>query len=184
MIYPAFNSGGPNSGKYGTWDQCNAYCHTSYPGAMMLCINNAAENEWISSQMLYTGYNGWIGYTDMPPYGGGKGTKQYGWVTGCSSTYTNWARGQPDNEGNNEDYAGVYPNNALWLDMSPQIQWICGCEYTPALTTTPSTRPSTAPSFRPSTVPTSRPSTAPSSGSTSSPTATPSFEPSEGDISE
>ena len=46
LIKPAFNSGSIS----GTWDQCNAYCPTSYPGATMLCVNNAAENEWIRSQ--------------------------------------------------------------------------------------------------------------------------------------
>ena len=72
-IGPVFNAGSTT----GTWDQCNAYCPTSYPGATMLCVQNAAENTWIYSQSQGT-YWMWIGYTDMPPYGGGKGTKQYG----------------------------------------------------------------------------------------------------------
>jgi len=110
----------------------------------------------------------------MPPYGGGKGTKQYGWVTGCSSTYTNWAAGSPDNDHNYEDYAVVNNYDGTWYDMGSQEQFYCGCEYNPAQTTTPSSRPTTIPS--------SRPTVAPSSGPTSSPTATRSF--SEGDISE
>ena len=79
LIGPAFNSGG----QHGTWDKCNAYCTTkSYPGATMLCVNNAVENEWIRGVYnQYFEYYYWIGYTDMRPYGGGKGTKQYGWVT-------------------------------------------------------------------------------------------------------
>jgi hypothetical protein len=102
LIGPAFNSGG----YWGTWDQCNAYCPTSYPGATMLCVNNAAENEWIRLQIQSGGGSYiWIGYTDMLPFGGGKGTKQYGWVTGCSSTYTTWNvnNGEPNNLLNNED---------------------------------------------------------------------------------
>ena len=70
MISPAFTSGV----RDGTWNQCNAYCPTSYPGATMLCVNDAAENDWIRTQY---GYYFWIGYTDMLPHGGGKGTKQY-----------------------------------------------------------------------------------------------------------
>jgi len=152
-------SGGLN---YGTWDQCNAYCPTSYPGATMFCINNAAENAWIRGQ--FTNFNlYYIGYTDMPPYGGGIGTKQYGWVSGCSSTYTNWAPGQPNNQNNNQDYAAVDPSSGTWDDIPHHIHY-CGCEYTPALTTT-----STAPSSHPSTF---------------SPTATPSFEPFEVPVSE
>ncbi len=145
--------------NYGTWDQCNTYCAASYPGATMLCVNNATENEWIRIQSA--GYYMWIGYTDMPPYGGGKGTKQYGWVTGCSSTYTNWYPGQPDYNYNNEDYAIVYPNGlngGSWYDYYDSAH--CGCQYNTALAMTPS------------------------SGSTSSPTATPSFNSSAGDISE
>jgi hypothetical protein len=173
-----------NSGlNYGTWDQCNTYCLASYPGATMLCDNNAAENVWITSQ---SGGWMWIGYTDMPPYGGGKGTKQYGWVTGCSSTYTNWFTGQPDNNGyyGQEDYAAVNQINGLWSDWSPQNQVYCGCEYIPALTTTPSSRPTTVPSSRPSTVPSFRPTASPSFHPTTIPSSGPSTVPSSGDVSE
>jgi len=184
LIRPNFNSGS----THGTWNQCNSYCPTTYPGATMLCVNNAAENEWIRYQ---NGYYVWIGYTDMVPYGGGKGTKQYGWVTGCSSTYTSWGAGAPDNYNNNEDYVAVLLDG-LWNDSSPQEEVYCGCEYDPTLTTTPSSRPSTvpssgpsvAPSSRPTVAPSSRPTVAPSSNSTSSLTAIPSFKPSEGTISE
>ena len=73
MITTVFNSGS----LLGSWDQCNAYCSTSYPGAMMLCVNNAAEDDWLTGQyaQLEGLKNYWIGYTDMPPYGGGKGKK-------------------------------------------------------------------------------------------------------------
>jgi hypothetical protein len=162
LFIPVFNSDGDDDyGTTGTWDQCNAYCPNLYPGATMLCVNNADENEWIRSQSGGGGVGGhsmWIGYTDMPPYGGGKGTKQYGWVTGCSSTYTNWGTGQPNNAYDYEDYAAVYPDNGyggLWQDWSPQDQLYCGCEYTVAPTKTPSSRPTTVPSSRPSTVPSS-----------------------------
>jgi hypothetical protein len=127
----------------------------------MLCVNNAAENEWIENQ---TGPHFiYIGYTDMPPYGGGKGTKQYGWVTGCSSSYTKWLSGEPDNANNNQDYESLGDSSGVWYDWSPQDQMFCGCEYNPALTTTPSSRPITVPSSRPSTVPTFSPTASPSS---------------------
>jgi hypothetical protein len=92
LFNPAFNSDGNSYGsQWSTWDQCNSYCPSSYPGATMLCVKNAAENEWTKSQyvtygLIGYGTYGWIGYTDMPPYGGGKGTKQYGCVsTRCTS---------------------------------------------------------------------------------------------------
>ena len=121
-----------SGGQSRTWDQCNAGCSTSYPGATMLCVNNADENAWIRSQyQIYSDWI-WIGYTDMLPYGGGKGTKQYGWVTGCSSTYTKWVSGAPDNDLNNEDYAAIRNGNGNWYDYSPQTEFFCGCEYNPA----------------------------------------------------
>jgi len=126
LFNPAFNS----DSTQGTWDQCNAYCPTSYAGATMLCVNNAAENDWINSQ-YESKY--WIGYTDMPPYGGGKGTKQYGWVAGCSSTYTNWRAYQPNNYFDNEDYAVVnWFKTSEWDDVGLVGFVNCGCKYTPA----------------------------------------------------
>ena len=47
VFRPVFNS----SSGLGTWLQCNNYCSTSsYSGATMLCVRNAAENTWIKSQ--------------------------------------------------------------------------------------------------------------------------------------
>ena len=148
LIMPAFNSGNINTD--GTWVQCNAYCPTSYPGATMLCVNNAAENEWIRSQYESYGNYNWIGYTDMLPYGGGKGTKQYGWVTGCSSTYAIWAADEPNNQYNDQDYAAMHPYNGQWYDVPPLYQLPCGCEYNPVLPKTLSSGPTATPSFRPS----------------------------------
>jgi hypothetical protein len=131
LIKPAFIPGGSSGGTRGTWDKCNAYCTASYPGATMFCINDAAEHNWIWSQS--GDYFLWIGYTDMLPYGGGKGTKQYGWVTGCTSTYTNWMAGQPNNEHDNSDYAFFnYYGGGKWYNGTPQDEINCGCEYNPA----------------------------------------------------
>jgi len=137
LFNPAFNSGSTT----GTWDQCNAYCTSLFAcqslklrssscfdiGVTMLCVNNAAENDWMWSR--YGRQDGWIGYTDMLPYGGGKGTKQYGWVTGCSSTYTNWNADEPNNENNNEDYAHMWGPINSWNDEKPQKTMRCGCQY-------------------------------------------------------
>jgi len=179
LINPVFNSGS----KSGAWDQCNVFCPTSYSGATMLCVNNAAENAWIKSQYGESSY--WIGYTDMLPYGGGKGTKQYGWITGCSSTYTNWTPGQPDNGGNGQDYGRVW-HSGEWDDEFPFSSFLCGCQYNPApavpFTGAPSSGPTAAP--RPSTVapsaggPTAVPFTrAPSKGPTSVPSSGPTAAP-------
>ncbi len=58
MFNPAFNSGS----TVGTWDQCNAYYSTSYTGATMLCVNIAAESDWIRNQIGVNKY--WVGYME------------------------------------------------------------------------------------------------------------------------
>jgi len=110
LIRPSFNAGSAT----GTWEQCNAYCTASYSGAAMFCVNNANENEWIRTQYQSFGGHYWIGYTDMSPYGGGQGTKVFGWVAGCTSTYTKWHSTQPDNQLKNEDYVYVGVSDGLW----------------------------------------------------------------------
>jgi hypothetical protein len=67
LFRPYFNSGSID----GTWDQCYAYCTASYPGATMFCVNDADENHWLRVKSY--GNWKWLGYTDMPPYGGGCG---------------------------------------------------------------------------------------------------------------
>ena len=173
LINPLFNSGSTS----GTWVQCNAYCSTSYSDAMMFCVDNAAVNSWLTSK--FSGQAFWIGYTVMPPFGGGKGTKQFGWVTGCSSTYTNWEGVQPD--GGDDVYTMII-SNGKWHDHHDQATLQCGCQYTLGLTKAPTFSPSSRPSTvipttsRPSTVdPTSSPSAAPS---TVVPTSSPSADPS------
>jgi len=174
LINPGFNSGS----TFGGWNQCNSYCQKSYLDASMLCIQDGNQNNWLTSKY---GAIFWVGYTDMPPYGGGKGTKQYGWVTGCSSTYTNWANGEPNNLytswADGEDYATM--QNGLWYDASP-FTTSCGCEYYPALTKSPSYRPTVAPSSRPSSAPSSGPTVAPSYGPTVAPSYGPTVAPSSG----
>ena len=147
MNYPAFNSGS----SLGTWDKCNAYCPTSYSGATMLCVRTETENKWIKGK---SGQEIWIGYTD-------KGTQKYGWVKGCSSTYTNWNTNEPNNAGG-KDYAYIF-GSGKWKVGSATNNNYCGCQYTLVLTTAPTYSPSTrAPTTgRPSTVAptTGRPST-------------------------
>ena len=89
----------------------------------MFCINNAAENAWITSQIAN---QCWIGYTDMLPYGGGKGTQQYG-----SSTYTIWSAGQPNNYSNDQDYAywSMERCNSSNHYVSTTHQYAIICQY-------------------------------------------------------
>ena len=150
LINPAFNAGS----RSGTWVQCNAYCSTSYSNATMFCVDKQAVNLWLTTK--YSGYIFFIGYTVIPPYGGGTYTNQFGWITGCSSTYTNWDNGEPG--ASTDEYYTAIRSNAKWHDFEVISLFQCGCQYTPGLTNAPTFSPSSSPSTVAPT--TSSPSTA------------------------
>ncbi len=68
-------------------------------------IKNAAEQEWILSKFgSYDGINRnlWIGLHRQ--WQGGP----FAWVTDARVDYSNWERGQPDNNGGNESYVHMF----------------------------------------------------------------------------
>jgi len=156
------------------WSDCYSYCTTkSYPGASMLCVESLDQNKWLAAK--YDDEFIWIGYSDLPPYGKGQGTEQYGWVPGCSSTFTNWIDSpqQPDNSNNVEDCAMMYFESSTsfrtkWNDVGCNTQSIqCACQYTP-VTASPSSTPTKVTSPSPTTFPSLGSTVVPS---TSSPTS-------------
>jgi hypothetical protein len=72
-----------NLGTSYSWSGCNSKC--SSLSASMLCITDSTTNSWIANKLYYnTAYSySWIGYSDSSNTG-------YKWVSGCSSSYTNW----------------------------------------------------------------------------------------------
>jgi cathepsin L len=121
-----------NTASSYTWIGCYNYCANQLSGVTvtMFCIHDAVENEWVFNN---AGNNAWIGYTDdnryAPSPAGGVHSKQYGWVYGCTSSYTNWASGEPSNSGNNEDYAQFWTSTGQWNDWTPQGNTQCACQY-------------------------------------------------------
>ena len=151
VIYPAFNSGT----IAGTWDQCNNYCRTSYPGATMLCVDNAGLNCNNSSWHWPM-----VGLYSSNPI-------QLLWV-------------QPSS-----DNAIISSFNCSNITFSCPIIPFYSCSILRSFFLSyrdPSLRPSTTPSSGPSTFPSSGPSTAPSFGPStvlsSDPLTAPSFGPS------
>src|SRR6185295_18577712 len=69
-------------------------------GGHLVTINDAAENSWIASQFSQSYL--WIGLNDATVEG------SYQWTSGAPVTYTNWASGEPNNFGGNEDYGQMY----------------------------------------------------------------------------
>ncbi|MCW9683234.1 lectin-like protein, partial [Dolichospermum planctonicum UHCC 0167] len=92
----------------GTWQQAQSQAQSL--GGNLVTINNQAEQDW-----LVTTFGGseqlWIGLTDEVTEG------EFKWVSGETSTYTNWYPDEPNNSGN-EDYVEMYLGDAgTWNDL-------------------------------------------------------------------
>jgi hypothetical protein len=104
-----------------TWTAAKAEAETlSYLGAFghLVTIENAAENAVVNTLRgvcisnpggcLFSSV--WIGYSDAAVEG------TFVWVTGEPTVYTNWAPGEPNNSGGNEDFAHMGAAG-LWNDI-------------------------------------------------------------------
>lgn len=87
-----------------TWE--NAELLASAIGGHLATVRSAAENEYVAAATR----GGWIGITDRSDEG------NFTWVSGESSTYTNWNAGEP-NGGTGENYGSMY-STGRWNDSS------------------------------------------------------------------
>ncbi len=84
-----------------TWNDAKTFCENL--GGHLAVINDAAENSALFTYMNSQGYtSAYFGLSDAEKEGTWK------WVNGDTLTYTNWASGEPNNEGRNEDYGMFY----------------------------------------------------------------------------
>ncbi len=87
-------------------------------------ITDAAENTEVNSQ-AFVRYGGkwWMGFNDVATEG------TWVWANGDAASYTNWASGEPNNSGSNEDCAqlGRYYPATTWNDepCSSSFRYIC-----------------------------------------------------------
>lgn len=66
-------------------------------GGHLVTINDSLENDWLAT--VFNDRQYWIGFTDWGSEG------DWYWLSGESSTYTNWDTGQPDDGNGGEDSA-------------------------------------------------------------------------------
>ena len=83
-----------------TWSQAEAYAQSL--GGHLATVNDTAEQQWLFDTFGRFG-SLWIGFYQTDKLAEPAG--HWAWMSGETATYTNWASGQPDNYGNNEDYA-------------------------------------------------------------------------------
>jgi hypothetical protein len=119
-----------------SWSDCKAEC--AHLDASMLCITDDETNVWLANKLIHNGQHPWIGYSDLPDKQG-----KYRWIDGCSSTYTNWCPGEPNNIVAEDCTAMTF--NGRWENL-PDAAYsytVCGCEYSTVPSLTPSSEPST-----------------------------------------
>ncbi|MEL7334182.1 MAG: DUF4347 domain-containing protein, partial [Cyanobacteria bacterium J06560_2] len=87
------------------WTQAQA--EAASLGGNLVTINTAAEETWLKQTFGDEGY--WIGLNDIDTEG------MFEWASGESVGYTNWAPGEPNNGGGNQDYG--------WMNYGPALQW-------------------------------------------------------------
>ena len=91
----------------GNWLQ--AEDNAQLKGGHLVTINNHEEELWLQANFGYALY--WIGFYDSVTEG------TWEWVSGESSTYTNWAIGEPNNAYGKEDWAAMnYSSDEKWND--------------------------------------------------------------------
>ena len=81
-----------------TWSDASAQCASE--GAILVTIESDVENEFVFS--LAPGNDLWIGYSRMSKSG------RWMWEDGHKSPYTNWDRGQPDDQGGEQFCAHMW----------------------------------------------------------------------------
>jgi serine/threonine protein kinase len=100
-----------------TWKEAKAKCETL--GGRLVIIDLPAENQFVGGLIGKAGaLDAWIGITDEAVEG------NWRTVTGQQQAYTNWAPGQPNDQGSGEDFAlisnrelGQTPTAWAWFDQ-------------------------------------------------------------------
>ena len=100
--------------------ECNSYDYD------MLTIDDASEDSWADTTAdSYSTSKWWFGYNDISSEG------FWMWESGSSSTYINWASGEPNDSGGNEDCAQLNRfTDGTWNDepCSSSFYYICEAE--------------------------------------------------------
>ena len=138
------------------WSECEATCANH--GAQMLCIEDAATNQWVSDNLMTT-TDLWLGLTDVEVEG------DWEWRSGCASTYFDWGFGGPNGGSSSNCARIVYSVRPQWNDRQCNAyRYDCACEIekdllcsSPEETDTPSQEPTRDPTMAPSKDPTNAP---------------------------
>ena len=100
------------------WFGANAHAQTLSHNGMaghLVTLTSALENTWVVSNL--SDITGWLG--GFQPAGSTEPDGNWQWVTGEAWSYTNWAAGEPNNQGN-ENFL-IFMNVSQWNDWSNNV---------------------------------------------------------------
>lgn len=99
--YYLYDVAGLSAPENNTWENAQAYCKAV--GGHLATIASQEENEFLYNYMRQRGY-------DSAYFGlaGVNSTGTWVWCNGETVSYTNWAPGEPNNDGNGEKYGMFY----------------------------------------------------------------------------
>merc|ERR1711998_731875 len=104
-----------------SWTDAEAVCQQYDYGHLATVIDVDFQDLFVSMMDSMSVDGGvWIGYTDEIVEG------EWKWIDGSGSVYTNWAEGEPNDSGDNEDCGQMYFDGS-WNDndCSTQLAFIC-----------------------------------------------------------
>lgn len=119
---------------YTAHDKAVALSNTPFGGHLVI-FNDAAEEDWVKATFGTSGHY-WIGMNDIAAEG------NWVWTNGEPVTYTNWAPGEPNNFGGNEDWAVMNWGNG-WNDTCSSCSNVGIAEWFNAPIPTPTPEPGT-----------------------------------------
>ena len=144
----------------GGYAACASACGALFSDATFGCVRSAAVNDFIiNSGALTCGLNDGIVnggnclYVSLrQPVGHPASDEPAGgfvWANGCTTAYTNWASGQPNNYESGEDCVMYgWNGNAAWYDAQCDQAFQCFCEL-PLLPASPFPPPPRMSSYAP-----------------------------------
>ena len=97
-------------------------------GLRMPCITSQAVDEALERAIkLERDYSGWIAYNDKEEEG------KFVWEDGCTSSYTNWDAGPPQEPNDDPNYRGEdctikWNDGTVWNDVPCDFTYPCYCQ--------------------------------------------------------
>ena len=112
-----------------TWKEADTL--SNQHGGYIVTINDSEENTFLTDNYSsFLSESLWIGYSDKDNEGA------WVWANGETSTYTNWASGEPDDAGGQDCGVILYYESGEWIDVPcfntnrGIIEWEAATSYT------------------------------------------------------